>query len=37
MNLETLSLADIPALLNDLRRERFYGRLSFDSAQVRSR
>lgn len=27
---ETLSLRDIPALLDDLRRERFYGRLSFD-------
>jgi hypothetical protein len=25
-----LTLADIPALLDDLRRERFYGRLSFD-------
>jgi hypothetical protein len=30
MNLESLSLADIPALLNDLRRQQFYGRLSFD-------
>jgi hypothetical protein len=27
---ETLSLADIPRLLDDLRREKFYGRLSFD-------
>jgi hypothetical protein len=27
---ETVSLADIPALLDDLRRERFYGRVSFD-------
>ena len=25
-----LTLADIPALLDDLRRERFYGRVSFD-------
>jgi hypothetical protein len=27
---ESLSLADIPALLDNLRREKFYGRLSFD-------
>jgi hypothetical protein len=30
VNLESLTLADIPVLRDNLRRERFYGRVSFD-------